>query len=113
MTSNLFEGFEELIAGAGVPFMLSLVASIARCVRYGWRSLRHLLVSVTTSIFIGQVVFWGLSWWPDMSMQIKAAIVSLSAYMGGSLLDAVFFRVKKEIREGGRILHRPPERPQD
>ena len=104
MTDNggFFEGLSEIIAGAGVPLLLSLGASAVRFVKSGWRGCRHFAASLLTSIFVGQVVFWGLDYF-HWSPQVQAAIVSLSAYMGGSLLDALVFRVKHEIRDGGAI----------
>ena len=97
MTEHFFDGISELIAGAAVPLILSISASVVRIVRYGWHSWRHMVASVTTSIFVGQVVFWGLKYF-DLDASVAAAIVSVSAYMGGSLLDAVFCRVQQEIK---------------
>ena len=107
----------ELFAGAGVPLLLSLAASLVRFLKFGWQSWRHFFASLTTSIFVGQVVFWGLDYF-GLQPSVEAAIISLSAYMGGSLLDAVVFRVGREIREvGGGMpagirLPRPGRRPQ-
>lgn len=112
MSGSFFDGIEELLAGAGVPLMLSIFASIARFTRYGWLSLRHFLCSLITSIFVGQIVFWGLSYWP-LDAAVDAAIVSISAYMGGSLLDLMVYRVKKEIRIGGPKLGTKPEEKTD
>ena len=100
--SGFWGNLSELFAGAGVPLLLSLAASVVRFMKLGWQDWRHFMASLTTSIFVGQVVFWGLDWF-HFCPTVDAAIVSLSAYMGGSLLDAVFYRVRKEIREG----HRP------
>jgi len=90
----------ELFAGAGVPLLLSLAASLVRFLKFGWQSWRHFFASLTTSLFVGQTVFWGLDYF-GFNPQVEAAIISLSAYMGGSLLDAVVFRVGREIREIG------------
>lgn len=98
--SSFWGNLSELFAGAGVPLLLSLAASVVRFLKFGWRSWRHFAASLVTSIFVGQVVFWGLDYF-GLQPSVKAAIISLSAYMGGSLLDAVVFRVRREIREIG------------
>jgi len=98
--TGFWGNLSELFAGAGVPLLLSLAASLVRFLKFGWQSWRHFFASLTTSIFVGQVVFWGLDYF-KLEPSVEAAIVSLSAYMGGSLLDAVVFRVGREIREVG------------
>lgn len=96
---SFFEGLSTLFAGAGVPLLLSLMASAVRFSRYGWRDWRHFFASLLMSIFVGQIVFWGLQY-AGLDAQVEAAIVSISAYMGGSLLDALVYRVRHEIVEG-------------
>lgn len=98
--SGFWGNLGELFAGAGVPLLLSLAASLVRFLKFGWQSWHHFFSSLFTSIFVGQVVYWGLSYF-DLEPSVDAAIISLSAYMGGSLLDAVVFRVRSEIREVG------------
>lgn len=100
--ASFLSSVSELFAGAGIPLLLSLAASFVRFSRYGWQSWRHFFASLFTSIFVGQVVFWGLDFF-KLEPSVDAAIVSLSAYMGGSLIDAVVFRVRREIRDCGGI----------
>ena len=106
-SNDFFTGLSELFAGAGVPLLLSLCASCVRFSKYGWQSWRHFLASLLTSIFVGQTVFWGLTYF-NLDAPVAAAIVSISAYMGGSLLDAVVYRVGYEIRSHGGGM--PPSR---
>lgn len=105
--ASFLSGVSELFAGAGIPLLLSLAASFVRFSRYGWQSWRHFIASLFTSIFVGQVVFWGLDFF-SLEPSVDAAIVSLSAYMGGSLIDAVVFRIGREIRDGGGLPPPPP-----
>ncbi len=99
MAVNFFSGMGELLDGIGVPIVLSLTASFVRILRFGWVSTKRQLSSVTSSLFVGQVVFWGLSYW-DVDQTVKAALVSISAYMGHALLDTIILRLKHDIENG-------------
>lgn len=66
--------------------------------RYGWKGIRHFAVSLTTSVFVGVTVFWGLDCL-NLPPTVDASIVSVSAYMSGTLLDTFVFKVRKTIRE--------------
>ncbi len=99
MTGSAFEGLAEIVAGIAVPLLLSAVATCTRVARFGWKGMRHLVASLLTSTFTGVVVFWGLDYF-EMSPTVDAAIISVSAYMGGALLDTFAFRVRQVVAHG-------------
>jgi len=92
------QGAQELVVGIFVPFILSVVSTCVRLMRYGWKGVRHLAVSLTTSVFVGVTVFWGLDC-ANLPPTVDASIVSISAYMSGTLLDTFVFKIRKTIRE--------------
>ena len=96
--TTVLQGVSELIVGIFVPIILSLVSTAVRLLRYGWKGVRHFLTSLITSVFVGVTVFWGLDS-IDLSPTVDASIVSISAYMSGSLLDTFVFKVRKTIRD--------------
>lgn len=99
MMGLAFDGLADIVAGIVVPLILSAVATCVRLSRYGWKSAQHLIASLFTSTFTGVVVFWGLDYF-DLSPTVDAAITSVSAYMGGSLLDAFAFRARHVVAHG-------------
>lgn len=101
---SFFAGLPELFEGAGVPLLLSLAATGVRFLRFGWRGWRHFFSSITTSILLGQTVFWGMDYYPDINFTVKAAATLAAAYGGSRILDAVLKRISREVRE----CHMPP-----
>ena len=93
-----FQGMSELIVGIVVPLLLGIISTIVRLLRYGWRGLRHFAASLITSVFVGVTVFWGLDY-ANLPPTVDASIISVCAYMSGSLLDTFVFKVRKTIRD--------------
>ena len=102
----LMSGYEELIEGAGIPLLLSMFATLVRTIRFGHYFWRTVIGNLITSIFVGQFVFWGLDYYSDLSMSVKAALVLAAAYCGSGFLDALYYRVRKVIREGYFTKHK-------
>lgn len=107
MQVSAFDGLADIVGGIAVPLLLSAVSTCVRISRYGWKGARHLGASLLTSTFTGVIVFWGLDYF-GFSPTVDAAIISVSAYMGGSLLDNVVFRVRQVVAHGH--LDSPSER---
>lgn len=96
-SSTALQGAQELIVGIFVPVFLSVVSTCVRLIRYGWKGVRHLIASLTTSVFVGVTVFWGLDY-ANLAPTVDASIVSISAYMSGTLLDTFVFKVRHTIK---------------
>ncbi|WP_165177412.1 phage holin family protein [Desulfovibrio sp. ZJ369] len=99
MPGSVFDGLADIVAGIVVPLLLSAVATCVRLSRFGWKGVRHLMASLFASTFTGVIVFWGLDYF-DLSPTVDAAIISVCAYMGGSLLDAFAFRARQVVAHG-------------
>ena len=82
-----------------LPVFLALMACTVRICRFGIRSWRQLAASVATSCFVGVLVHWGLDY-VILPSTVKAALTSICAYLGGSLLDAVQIRALHELAPG-------------
>ena len=103
--TTFWGGFSELFAGGGIPLFLSVAASFVRYLRTGWKSLRYHLGSLATSIFVGQVIFWfGLH--HGFDIWYSAGFVTVGAYGSTFILDAIIYRLRKEIREGLPLRHK-------
>lgn len=100
---DLMKGWEEIAVGVGTPILLSSIATVVRIMRYGWKGVKHFIASVSTSIFVGVLVSWSLDYF-ELKGTVCAAIISLCAYMSGTLLDSLVFRAKKVVQEGSIIL---------
>lgn len=87
----------EMLASTVGPATLGIVASIIRTVRYGWRGFRHFIAGLLMSVFTG-VVTGLLLEVAELPATAVTAIVAMTAYSGGSLLDAILWRADKEIR---------------
>ena len=99
MTGSAFDGLADIVGCIVVPLILSSVSTCVRVARYGWKGVRNFVASLLTSTFTGVVVFWGLDYF-DLPPTVDAAIISVCAYMGGSLLDTFAFRVKQVVAHG-------------
>ncbi|MDE5879702.1 MAG: phage holin family protein [Desulfovibrio sp.] len=99
MIGSPFDGLADIVGGIAGPLLLSAVSTCVRISRYGWKGVRYLVASLVTSSFTGVVVFWGLDYF-DFAPTVDAAIISVSAYMGGNLLDTFAFRVRQVVAHG-------------
>ena len=103
-----FAGGEALVRGLAWPMIIGSCAAVVRAWRFGWKDWRHLVASSLVSVFVAVLTFWALDYL-DLEPTIDAAIIGLSSYLGGSILDALTYRVTTEIRTG-TIFRRQGER---
>lgn len=89
--------YMEILATAIGPAILGIVASVVRQARYGWKGFRHFMAGLTMSVFTAVITGLLLEMY-DMPATAVTAIVGMSAYSGGTLLDALLWRADKEIR---------------
>ncbi len=94
-----FEGFSELLSGAGVPLMISTCASAVFFLRHGVHGWRHFWGHASASLFIGQMVFWALDYYPELGFTVKCAVTGFAAYSGGRVLDSLLKRIRREVAE--------------
>lgn len=94
--SNPMQGFEPLLQGIAVPLVLGIAATFTRLCRLGWHSWTQFFSSCAVSCFVSVLAFWGLDYL-DLAPTVDAAIIGFSAYMGGSLLDILVFKVRNTI----------------
>ena len=102
---TFWAGMSELVSGAGIPLLLSLVASGVRMLKNGWRGWRRSGSNLALSIFCGQVVWWGLDYDSDIATTVKAAATLFAAFSATWLLDTLAYRLRKEICESGHLPH--------
>lgn len=100
---NEYEGFwaggETLARGLAWPLLLGAVAAVIRAFKFGWKDWRHLVASSLVSVFVAVLTYWALDYL-NLEPTVDAAIIGVSAYFGGAILDALMFRVTTEIRTG-------------
>lgn len=89
--------YMELLAASAGPAVLGVMASIVRHARYGWKGVRHFVAGILTSVFTSVITGLLLDMY-DLPASVVMAIVGMSAYSGGTLLDAILWRADKEIR---------------
>ena len=94
--TNPCDGFGPLLQGIAVPLVLGIAATMTRLCRFGWRSWTQFFSSCFVACFVSVLAFWGLDYF-DLAPTVDAAIIGMSAYMGGSLLDIFVFRIKKTV----------------
>ncbi|MCR5564011.1 MAG: phage holin family protein [Desulfovibrio sp.] len=96
MTTNPCDGFGPLLQGIAVPLCLAVAATFVKISRIGWHSWTQLFSSLLVSSFVAVLVYWGLDYfeWPPT---VDAAIIGMSAYMGGNMLDTFVFKIRKTV----------------
>lgn len=90
--------FTTFLEGIVVPLLLSLAGGIARAFRDGFKSWRQFAGSLIISGFAGIIVHL-LIQDLELSSNIKAALVGLSGYSGGAILDALSSRLQKGVEK--------------
>ncbi|MDL2307273.1 phage holin family protein [Desulfovibrio sp. OttesenSCG-928-C06] len=100
---------KNFIEGLTVPLLLALFGGAARAVRFGVRSWRQFAAALMVSGFAGVIVHL-LIQDASMSESVKAALVGLSGYSGGMILDALATRLQKGVE---RLDFKLGERPWD
>lgn len=94
-----FDGLGPLLQGLAVPLVLGIAATMTRISKSGWHSWTQFASSCCVSCFTAVLAYWGLDYL-DLAPTVDAAIVGVSAYMGGSLLDTVVFRIRNTVGSG-------------
>ena len=84
------------LEGVAVPLLLSLAGGAAKVLRDGFKSWRQFIGSLLVSGFAGLIVHL-LIQDVDLSSNVKAALVGLSGYSGGAILDALSSRLQKGV----------------
>ena len=81
-----------------MPMLLAVFGGLARSARFGITSWKQFLSAVVLSAFTGVLVcllMEDLAWSPA----IKSAIIAISGYSGGIILDALVDRVVRGVAE--------------
>lgn len=90
-----FKAFTEAIV---LPMLLAIFGGLARMARFGVTSWKQFLSAIILSAFTGVLVallMQDLTW----SESVKSAIIAISGYSGGIILDAMVDRVVKGVAE--------------
>lgn len=96
-----FDELREVFAGILLPLILGAAGCFVRAMRFGVKGWRQLFSSLTASCFAAVLVYWGLDLL-SFPPTVDAAIVGMSGYMGGMLLDAFHARALQEV-DGGEM----------
>lgn len=85
---NNYSEFRELLEALTAPAILAVFGGIARACRYGVKSWRQFCGSIVVSAFTGVLVHLMIQE-SGFSTSTQAAIVAVSGYSGGSILDVI------------------------
>ena len=81
-----------------LPMLLAVFGGLARVARFGTPSWKQFLSAIVLSAFTGVLVallMQDLNW----SDSVKSAIIAISGYSGGIILDAMVDRVVKGVAQ--------------
>ena len=90
--------FKNMLEAVAMPMFLAVFGGLARVARFGVPSWKQFLSAIVLSAFTGVLVsllMQDLAWSPS----IKSAIIAISGYSGGIILDALVDRVVKGVAE--------------
>ena len=90
-----FKAFTEAFV---LPMLLAIFGGLARMAHFGVTSWKQFLSAVVLSAFTGVLVsllMEDLAWSPS----IKSAIIAISGYSGGIILDALVDRVVRGVAQ--------------
>lgn len=81
-----------------LPMLLAIFGGLARLARFGVTSWKQFLSAIVLSAFTGVLVSLLMQElaWPE---SVKSAIIAISGYSGGVILDALVDRVVKGVAE--------------
>ena len=88
------DDFRQFMEGIAVPLVMAIFGGVTRVFRDGFRSWRHFAGAMFVSGFAGVVVHLLIADLP-VSATTKAAIVAISGYSGGMMLDILTSRVQR------------------
>ena len=89
---------KNLLEAVAMPILLSVFGGLARLARFGVPSWKQFLSAIVLSAFTGVLVsllMQDLNW----SESVKSAIIAISGYSGGIILDALVDRLVKGVAE--------------
>lgn len=91
-----FKSIQSLIEALSAPVMLAVIGGLAKIAKNGATSWRQCLSCIILSGFTGVIISLLLD---DLtfSPSVKAAIIAISGYSGGAILDALVERVVKGV----------------
>ena len=90
--------FKNMLEAVAMPMFLAVFGGLARVARFGVPSWKQFLSAIILSAFTGVLVallMQDLTW----SESVKSAIIAISGYSGGIILDAMVDRVVKGVAE--------------
>ena len=90
------DSIKSFAEGIAVPLLLALFGGAARAVRRGVKSWRQFAGSLFVSGFAGLIVHLLLQD-VNLSASVKGALVGLSGYSGGTILDGLASRAQRRI----------------
>lgn len=83
----------------GGPALLSCAGATVQCLRGPWRGWRNLLISNAAAAFGGVVCMLVLPHY--VPADVAAGVAGIVGYSGGSLIDAVIDRVRRDLSGAG------------
>ncbi|MDR1946450.1 MAG: phage holin family protein [Desulfovibrio sp.] len=86
------DNLRSLIEGILPAFLLGVFGGFARVGRYGIKSLRQLAGCLVVSAFAGVIVHLAIAE-TSLTSSVQAAVVGVSGYSGGAILDAFVGRI--------------------
>ena len=92
---NDLKAFLEAVT---MPMLLAVFGGLARSARFGVTSWKQFLSAIVLSAFTGVLVSLLMQ---DLALSpsVKSAIIAISGYSGGVILDALVARVVKGVAE--------------
>lgn len=89
-----FKAFTEAIV---LPMLLAIFGGLARMAHFGVTSWKQFLSAIILSAFTGVLVALLMQElaWPE---SVKSAIIAISGYSGGIILDALVDRLVKGVQ---------------
>ena len=90
--------FKEFTEAFVLPMLLAIFGGLARMARFGTPSWKQFLSAIVLSAFTGVLVALLMQElaWPE---SVKSAIIAISGYSGGIILDAMVDRVVRGVAE--------------
>lgn len=95
---NIITAITEWLREYGGPVLLACAGATVQCMRGPWRGWRNLLISNATAAFGGCVCMLILPHY--VPADVAAGVAGIVGYSGGSLIDALIDRTRREISEG-------------
>ena len=84
----------------GGPIVLACVGATVQCFRGEWHGWKNFVVSNAAAAFGAVVVMSILPHY--VPTDVAAGVAGIVGYSGGSLIDAVLVRARKEIEDGDK-----------